>query len=86
LYGPDTLRILNFYASPPAVKSGQEVTICYGVRGAKSVSLNPPVEEVYPTMAHCVRDTPLRDTDYKLSASNGAGNSVSRTLTVKVMK
>ena len=43
-------RILQFYAASGAVDAGENVTICYGVEDAKSVRIEPPVEELKPAL------------------------------------
>jgi hypothetical protein len=84
LLGGDRLKILDFYASPAALRRGQQATICYGVNAADRVQIDPPVEELHPAVSHCLQVAPLRDTDYKLTAEDRAGHSVTQSLTIKV--
>ena len=51
LLGGDRLKILDFYATPPAIRRGERATICYGVNAADSVRIDPPVEEIHPPSA-----------------------------------
>jgi hypothetical protein len=83
LLGGDRLKILNFYA-PATIRRGQSATICYGVNAAERVHIDPPVEELHPAVSHCFQVTPLKDTDYKLTAEDRNGHSVNQTLTIKV--
>ena len=47
--------------------------MCYGVANAKTVSIDPPVEGVWPSVARCLNVSPRRTTVYTLTASDGAG-------------
>jgi hypothetical protein len=84
LLGGDQLKILNFYATPGAIRRGGHATICYGVNAAQRVRIEPPVEQLHPAVSHCIGVSPLRDTDYKLTAEDRAGHAVTQRLTVKV--
>jgi hypothetical protein len=86
IIGDDSLRIMNFYASPVAAKSGHPVDLCYGVRGAKSLTLAPPEAEVWPALTHCVQISPRKDTLYTLTAADGAGHTVSADVDLKVLR
>ncbi len=84
LLGGDHLKILNFYASPGAIHRGQQSLICYGVNAAEHVRIEPPVEQLHPALSHCFQVSPVRDTDYKLSADDRAGHTVTASVSVKV--
>jgi len=83
-FGGGDLRIVSFYAAPGAIARGGRTSICYGVTGAKTVRLEPPVREVWPAMGRCFEVSPLRNTEYKLVAEDGAGHSTGQTVMVKV--
>jgi hypothetical protein len=82
--GGDRLKILDFYATPLAVRRGQQALICYGVNAAERVRIEPSVEQLHPAVSHCFQVTPVRDTDYKLIAEDRAGHTVTQSLTIKV--
>ena len=82
--GGDGLKIIAFYASPGVVNRGGRSEICYGVTGAKTVRIEPPVGEVWPALSRCLQASPSKDTDYKLTAEDGAGHSATQTLPIKV--
>ncbi len=84
LLGGDRLKILNFYASPGAIRRGQRALICYGVNQAERVRMEPPVEQLHPALSHCLEVSPLRDTAYKLIAEDRDGHVVTETLSIKV--
>jgi hypothetical protein len=82
--GGDSLKILDFYATPPAIRRGDRSTICFGVNAADRVRIEPPVEEIHPAVSHCLQVAPLHDTDYKLTAEDRAGHVVTQSLAIKV--
>jgi hypothetical protein len=83
--GGNDLKIFGFDARPPVIHRGAHTTLCYGVNGAKTVRLNPPVEEVWPAVTHCLEAAPKKDTEYTLTAEDGAGHSVSQAAIVRVL-
>jgi hypothetical protein len=84
LLGGDQLKILDFYATPGAIRRGGHASICYGVNAAERVRIEPAVEQLHPAVSHCIEVSPLRDTDYKLIAEDHAGHAVTERLTIKV--
>jgi len=86
MLGGDQLKILDFYASPPAIKRGGQTILCFGVNGAKSVRIEPHIEDVHPALSHCMQISPGADTEYKLTAEDAAGHQVTQTVTVKVVR
>ena len=86
MLGGDNLKILTFYAAPPAIRAGSSTLICFGVNAAKSVRIEPPVEELHPALSRCFPVTPRRDTEYKLIAEDAAGHSTTQTLTIHVQR
>jgi hypothetical protein len=85
LLGGDELKIHSFYASPGAVRKGMPATICYGVTGAKTLRIDPPVEQVWPSLTHCLQVTPAKNTEYKLTAEDAAGHSVTESFVLQVI-
>jgi hypothetical protein len=84
--GGDKLKILEFYAAPPVIHSGQSTLICFGVNQAKTVRIEPPVEELHPALSRCFRVSPRHDTDYKLIAEDAGGHTVSQSLQIRVTR
>jgi hypothetical protein len=82
--GGDGLKIVAFYANPRIVNRGNHIEICYGVTGAKTVRIQPAIGEVWPALSRCMEAAPGRDTEYKLTADDGAGHSTTQSLPVKV--
>ena len=85
MLGGGRLKILNFYASPAAIRRGEHANICYGVNGAKSVRIEPPVEELHPAMSHCLQVSPSRSTEYKLVAEDSSGRAVTQSFVLRVV-
>ncbi len=80
----DELKILHFYASPARVKRGEKGLLCYGVLNAKTVHLNPAVEEIKPALNRCLEIRPVQTTTYGLKADGAGGASVTATFTLPV--
>jgi hypothetical protein len=85
MLGGGQLKILSFYASPGAIRRGERANICYGVYGAKSVRIEPPVQALYPAIAYCLQVSPSRSTEYKLVAEDGSNHTVTQSLALRVM-
>lgn len=84
LLGGDELKILSFYASPATLHPGGHSTICFGVNGAKTVRIDPPVERLHPALSYCFSVSPRVDTTYHLIAEDAAGHTVMQDLTIQV--
>jgi hypothetical protein len=84
MLGGGRLKILNFYARPGTIRRGEHANICYGVYGAKSVRIEPPVEVLHPAVAHCSQVAPSRTTEYKLVAEDSLGNTATERFVLRV--
>jgi len=82
--GGDRFEILTFYASPAVVERGGASTLCYGVSNAKSVTLQPQSNPVWPSYGRCVDVMPSKTTTYTLTATDAEGHSKSATVIVEV--
>jgi len=85
-YGNGQLKVLSFYANPVEVKRGSRALICYGVSNAASVAIEPALGETWPSTGRCVETTAAKDTEYKLTARDGAGHQETRTVTLRVAR
>jgi hypothetical protein len=83
--GGKTLDIQAFYANPGAVHGGESVQLCYGVANAKNVKLEPQTNPVWPSYARCVDVKPTKTTTYTLTIDDGAGNTKTQSIEVKVL-
>ena len=82
--GGKELAIQSFYASPGAIRKGENVQLCYGVANAKSVKLEPQENAVWPSYARCVNVSPAKSTTYTLTISDASGNTKTQSLQVTV--
>jgi len=82
--GGKELAIQNFYASPGEIRPGETVQLCYGMANAKSVTLEPQPNPVWPSYSRCVDVTPAKSTIYTLTIADAAGNTRTQSLEVKV--
>jgi hypothetical protein len=82
--GGSEFKIISFYATPGEIHRGDDVTLCYGASNAKSVSIDPPVGEVWPSVNRCFPITPKKTTKYIFTADDGNGNKKTAELTIEV--
>ena len=83
-FGGKELAIQNFYAVPGSIRRGETVQLCYGVANAKTVTLEPQSNPVWPSYSLCVDVTPTKTTTYTLTIADAAGNARAQSLEVKV--
>ena len=81
--GGSELSIQMLYA-PAEIRRGETAQICYGVANAKSVTLEPQTNPVWPSHDLCVDVKPIKTTTYTLTATAADGKSVSQQVTVAV--
>lgn len=84
LMGGDRFAILNFYADPGTIETGATADLCYSVSNAKSVTLEPQSQPVWPAFIHCVQVSPRKTTTYTLTADDGAGHTKTASLELHV--
>lgn len=77
-------KVTQFYAPQPLLPKGLKGTLCYGVENAKKVELSPAVEEVWPSLSHCIEIAPKVKTKYTLTAYGDDGSKDTKTVDVNV--
>jgi hypothetical protein len=82
--GGSSFAIISFFASPPSIGRGDESELCYSVSNAKTVSIDPPVGDVWPAFDHCVSVRPSKTTTYKITIADNAGHTKSTTTKLDV--
>ena len=82
--GGKELAIQTFYATPGEIRRGQAVQLCYGVANAKTVTLEPQSNPVWPSYSRCVDVTPAKTTTYTLTITGASGDSKSQSVVVTV--
>jgi hypothetical protein len=81
--GGSDLAIQMLYATP-SIRRGEPAQICYGVANAKTVTLQPQSDKVWPSHNRCVEVKPLKTTTYTLVATAADGKSVSQQVAIEV--
>ena len=79
-----TARITQFYARDPVLPLGEKTVLCYGVDAAKTVSLSPAADKVWPSFSRCFEIAPDKATTYTLTAEGQDEAPVSKSVTVEV--
>jgi hypothetical protein len=82
--GGSELAIRAFYVSPTVIHRGDTAQVCYDVDNAKTVRLDPPAGEVWPSHSRCLEISPRETTKYTLTITSAAGNSASQTVELQV--
>ena len=77
-------KILHFYTGAPVIARGDKALLCYGVDNAASVSLEPPVDRVWPAFNRCFDVRPAATTTYVLTATGKDGSTTSEKVEVRV--
>lgn len=76
--GGPALKITSFYAA-----GGKHPQLCYGVINAKSLTLDPPAEKVWPSLSRCF-DVPAKAAHYTLKARDESGHTAEKSVDVAV--
>lgn len=82
--GGSNFSILDFYASPRVIRRGETAQLCYGVSNAKSVTLEPQNQPVWPSTERCVTVSPIKTTTYTITISDAAGKTKTENVEVQV--
>jgi hypothetical protein len=78
------VKIVQFYARAAEIVDGERNLICYGVRNARALRLEPAVENVAPSLVRCFWVEPRQDTTYRLVAQGFDGKQDEAAFEVKV--
>ncbi|HYL85560.1 MAG TPA: hypothetical protein VE263_15095 [Candidatus Angelobacter sp.] len=84
MMGGKDLAIQNFYAAPGIIRRGETTQLCYGVANAKTVTLEPQSNPVWPSYSRCVDVSPVKTTTYTLTVADASGKTLSQSVEVKV--
>jgi hypothetical protein len=82
--GGSDLAIRSMYVAPAAIKRGESAQLCYDVANAKTVTLDPPAGEVWPSHSRCLPLSPKKTTNYTLTIKDASGQAVSQSVELKV--
>ena len=70
--------------SPLAIRPGETTDLCYDVANAKTVTLDPPVAEVWPSHSRCIELKLKKSTTFTLTIADASGKTVSQSVELKV--
>ena len=77
-------KITQFYAADKMIPKGLIGKLCYGVENATKVELDPPSQDVWPSMSRCFEVSPQEKTIYTLTAYGEDGSKDVKSIDVKV--
>lgn len=80
------VQIIAFYASPNVIEAGQHISLCYGVAQAKTIKIEPPAGDAWPTFTRCLEVAPRKTTTYTLTAMGTTGKQIQQTTEVQVLR
>jgi hypothetical protein len=84
VYGGTDVKILQFYARDGDLVEGGKSVICYGVLNAKTVSIDPPIPGVGPSLNRCVEVSAEKETRFTLTADGFDGRRVTESFVLGV--
>lgn len=84
VYGSGEIKFTAMTADSGTLAPGQTTQLCYGVVNAKSVKIDPPIEQLKPSYHHCFEIAPKKTTTYTITADDGARHTKSESLTIQV--
>lgn len=82
--GGSELAIRGLYLSPSLIHPGQSAQLCYDVANAKTVVLDPPVAEVWPSHSRCIAIQPRKPTTFTLTIADATGKTISQSVELQV--
>jgi len=82
--GGSEVAIRALYVSPSIIHHGESAQLCYDVSNAKTVSLDPPAGEVWPSHYRCLDVSPKKTTTYTLTIAGPSGPPINQSVRVTV--
>jgi hypothetical protein len=76
-------KITQFYATDKVIPRGLTGKLCYGVESAKKLELDPPSEDVWPSLSRCFEISPTQTTKYTLTAIGEDGHIDTKSVEVR---
>jgi len=83
-YGSGRAKVLGFSVSNTEIRRGETAQLCYSVSNAKTVKIEPPVGEVWPSMSRCLEVQPEKNTEYTITIEDAARRTDTAKATIKV--
>jgi hypothetical protein len=78
------VRITQFYSNKPTLPKGESALLCYGVENAAKVSIDPPVEQLTPSISRCFEVKPSAATTYTLTAEGKGGDKITQSVRLEL--
>lgn len=78
------VKIVNFYSAAGEIYRGDQAVICYSVVNAASVRIDPPVEDLKPSINRCFAVKPDSKTTYTLKAEGTDGSTATASFAIEV--
>ena len=78
------VKITQVDAAKPEIHKGEGTLLCYGVENAKTITINPRVADLSPSLTRCFDVKPDKTTSYTVTAVGADGRTVSNNVTVIV--
>jgi len=82
--GGSELAIRALYVTRATIHRGENSQLCYDITNAKTVTLDPPVGEVWPSHNRCLDLAPRTSTTYTLTIADAAGKAASQSVQIQV--
>ena len=82
--GGSEFAIRALYVSPATIHRGESAQLCYDVANAKTVTLDPPAGQVWPSHSRCLNLSPRKTTTYTLTIADASGKSISQSVQLRV--
>lgn len=82
--GGSELAIQALYVSPAIIRRGESAQLCYDIANAKTVTLDPPAGQVWPSHNRCLDLSPRKTTTYTLTIADASGKSASQSVRLQV--
>jgi hypothetical protein len=78
------VKVIMLYANPGVLAAGETANLCFGVKNATAVTIEPKIEDLKPSLSRCLAISPKRTTTYTLRAEDGKGGSDEASIEVRV--
>jgi hypothetical protein len=82
--GGSDLSFRALYVTQASIHRGEKSQLCYDVTNAKTVTLDPPEGEVWPSHSRCLDLAPQKSTTYTLTITDATGKSASQSVQIQV--
>ena len=82
--GGNELAIRGLYLTPDTIRRGESAQLCYDVANAKTVTLDPPVAEVWPSHSRCIELKLKKSATFTLAIADASGKTLSQSVELKI--